>query len=312
MHEYKLECPHCAQPLEIPSDLLGQTLDCPSCGGQFSVPKPTPVAVRAVKTESDQNAQSSVADTSSLTSCFLELQSASNFRLVRQTLRTAGIGSIVFGLLAMFVGFGNMMDNPLNAILGMIGLFLVGEGIWIIVSPSPKGLVVDGIFLCALGAWNIFITAMNSMGGDEGYRFFGILGLWQVVWGTQSFVRYRRFSTVPTTKPADALLVEIDNVVNDIALANVKNQPDMVEIQTKSLAGKEVWKGRFVAGGVIFVEGSGPNAVFANKADVEIVKKGKVLFGKTQKIKCKLGSVRFDGTIAPLYMERLDAWTTSQ
>ena len=46
MSDPKYECPHCSQHLEVPDDLLGQTLECPSCKGQFSIPKPTPVAAQ--------------------------------------------------------------------------------------------------------------------------------------------------------------------------------------------------------------------------------------------------------------------------
>ncbi len=47
MSESEYECPHCSQHLEVPDDLLGQTLECPSCKGQFSIPKSAP-AVAAV------------------------------------------------------------------------------------------------------------------------------------------------------------------------------------------------------------------------------------------------------------------------
>lgn len=34
------ECPHCNQNLEVPGDLLGQTIECPTCKGHITLPKP--------------------------------------------------------------------------------------------------------------------------------------------------------------------------------------------------------------------------------------------------------------------------------
>ena len=42
MSDIKLNCPHCEQSLDIPSELLGQTVECPSCQGSIALPKPEP------------------------------------------------------------------------------------------------------------------------------------------------------------------------------------------------------------------------------------------------------------------------------
>jgi uncharacterized membrane protein len=57
-----------------------------------------------------------------------ELQKISDYRTIRKTLRPAGIGSIVFGVLAVVMGIASIEDNSLNAILALIGLFLLVEG----------------------------------------------------------------------------------------------------------------------------------------------------------------------------------------
>jgi len=40
--DFKFNCPHCEQPLEAPEDMLGQTIECPSCNGSLELPKPDP------------------------------------------------------------------------------------------------------------------------------------------------------------------------------------------------------------------------------------------------------------------------------
>ncbi len=42
MSDLELNCPHCQQPLEAPEEMLGETVECPSCQGSFQLPNPTP------------------------------------------------------------------------------------------------------------------------------------------------------------------------------------------------------------------------------------------------------------------------------
>lgn len=42
MSDYEFDCPHCGQSLEAPEDMLGETIDCPSCNGKLALPKPEP------------------------------------------------------------------------------------------------------------------------------------------------------------------------------------------------------------------------------------------------------------------------------
>jgi len=40
MNYYRFYCSHCGQSLEAPEDMLGETIDCPSCNGKFELPNP--------------------------------------------------------------------------------------------------------------------------------------------------------------------------------------------------------------------------------------------------------------------------------
>lgn len=47
--DYKITCPHCRQPLEVPKEMLGQAVECPTCNNQFKLPNPAiPAIPRAV------------------------------------------------------------------------------------------------------------------------------------------------------------------------------------------------------------------------------------------------------------------------
>ena len=40
MSDYKFNCPQCGQRLEAPHDMVGQTIECPTCNGQIPIPQP--------------------------------------------------------------------------------------------------------------------------------------------------------------------------------------------------------------------------------------------------------------------------------
>ena len=42
MSDFKFNCPHCEQSLEAPEEMLGQTIECPSCSGSIQLPEPEP------------------------------------------------------------------------------------------------------------------------------------------------------------------------------------------------------------------------------------------------------------------------------
>jgi hypothetical protein len=44
MSDLKFNCPHCEQSLEAPDEMLGQTIDCPSCNCQIDLPKKEPLS----------------------------------------------------------------------------------------------------------------------------------------------------------------------------------------------------------------------------------------------------------------------------
>ena len=44
MSNLNFSCPHCQQSLDIPEELLGQVVECPTCNGSIQLPEPEPVA----------------------------------------------------------------------------------------------------------------------------------------------------------------------------------------------------------------------------------------------------------------------------
>jgi uncharacterized membrane protein len=87
-----------------------------------------------------------------------ELQQIADYWKARKTLRAAGIGGLLFGVLAIVMGAVGLQESILNLILILIGMFLLGEGIFNLVMPTADGIVVDGIGLVVVGLWNAIVN----------------------------------------------------------------------------------------------------------------------------------------------------------
>lgn len=243
--------------------------------------------------------------TDSLDSQFTELQDASSYRIVHKTLKYRGIGSIIFGIIALAVGFGGMQENPINGILVLIGLFLLIEGVWVVSSPKPAGMIVDGIAMLTVGIWNILVTIAN-IANDGGFQFFIVIGVWQIIWGCQSFQRYKRFSKMPVNKPSKETLKQIDDLMNTIIKVKAKEQDNIIEFKTNRP--QQLWKGKLSQNTAIFVERTGQDIMFAAKHEVDFIKEGKSLLGKALKASFGVRERKLTGTIMPEYFERFEMW----
>ena len=241
-----------------------------------------------------------------------ELQKVADYRSVRKGFKGAAIGSIIFGLLAMGAGFGSAEEGSLNVILGFIGIFLLAEGIWLIRTPNPKGLIVDGITFCIVGIWNIVVTFASAAITGAANNLFALVGVFQIIWGIQSYRRYSRFAGTPTQKPSEQSLKQVEDIVNPVTKAKFSESEDIIEFQmTRGGFSWKSWRGKLSGDVGIFVAKAGDDTLFARRDEVDFISKGKVpisLPGKTLKVSIQIGKRTFNGIISPESMARYESW----
>jgi hypothetical protein len=244
-----------------------------------------------------------------------ELQKISNYRSVNKVLRWSAIGSITFGLIAVVSGVISIEENPINLVLALIGVFLLIEGIWLILAPNPKGVIIDGIALFAIGIWNIITTMMNWAAGYTNGVFFYILGFIQIVWGIQSFTRYHHLSRIPSQKPNEESITRVNEIIKSV----IKSQPG----ESKNVVQFEIlgrfqflgtsWKGKLSGDVGIFANRAGNEAVFTLRDEAQFTKKGKslsILSGKRINVSMKIGNRKLNGVMSPEFFNRLESWKT--
>ncbi len=239
---------------------------------------------------------------------FDELQRVANFRHVQKTLKASGTGSIVFGLIAIVVGVMAMQHNPVNAILLGIGILLAVEGTWLVIAPAPAGIIVDGISLMLVGVWNIWVT-INNMAAGQHTSTWGVIGVFQIIWGFQSFSRYSRFSKMPRETPSPATIQRIDEIVKDIAKTKPAVDPEIIDFKMQAFfGGVQPWKARLRGNHAVFVGPGGKDVIFARTREVDIRSAGKKALSKTLKATFRITDRNFKGIISPESFARYQTW----
>ena len=242
-----------------------------------------------------------------LTQDFDELQKASNYRTIRKALRNAGIGSIVFGSIALLAGLPGVSESLLDAGLAIIGLMLLSEGLWILKAPSPKGLIADGIVLIILGAWNILTSILDTAEGLRVARGFVMLGGWQIIWGIQSIGRYKLFAEMPMARPPDHVLRWLDDLAKRIHKTGTAEVSDIIVFQADSEK-KKSWRALLCGDTAVLVQGDGEHLVFARRGDVYITSHGEAGVGNLIRITHQVGELSEPGLMSPEYLERYTIW----
>ena len=240
------------------------------------------------------------------------LRTLSEYVQIKEKLKSAGLWSIFLGLLAMAQGSAIAgTDRTIGLTIGLIGLFLLVEGIWLRVAPTPIGLVLEGIALILLGIWNLLETVHGLITRRQ-MGVMGFIGAVQVFVGVQSIREFPGFRKVRRSTPPDVIR-EVENLINGIRKANAKSCDDIIEIQSTSfLAGSTKWKARLAGPCAICITGKKDKVLILAEDEVLLERTGKVLLGKTLRIEGRLGADAVKGTMSPEHFERFEAWKVQE
>jgi hypothetical protein len=190
----------------------------------------------------------------------LDLQRAASFIMIKKRLKSTGISSIIFGIIAFY--FGTITDSQTAKLaISAIGIFLVAEGIWVISSPSPAGILMDCFGIAAVGLWNIAALLTGGMS-----IMWVLLGVWQIKWAFDRYKEYKVFSKMASQKPTTESMAQMDAMVKDILSRDVAASSDIAEIKLKNV----VWRMLFIERAAIFVAANGRGIFVQNREDVTL------------------------------------------
>ena len=296
----KVGCPKCGLVLEAPDAMAGRAVQCSRCSEVFTLAPPAPAAPMAAAGPYNPYAPPTMDGSPAAGPTASDLDQVIEHRKQRMMMRGAGTGSLIFGVIAIGMGVAMLGENPLNIVLIALGLYLCGEGIWLLAAPGAAGLVAHGIGMLMIGSWNLLITVLEAAAGGRVTKV-AVLGVFQLFWGFQSFWQARKYAISP--KPSDETLKALDALVKSITKAKMANDPTLIEF-----AANGNWKARLSGRQAVFVHQNAQDIVFADQSQVEFVDNGKVLMGSSRKVQFNFGAKKLKGTCSPDAMARYQAW----
>jgi hypothetical protein len=241
------------------------------------------------------------------------LQKAADYLNSVRSLRWSGVGDIFWGLLVLPAAAISFRFDPLHLGLLALGTALSGIGLWIIIRPSPIGMIFDGIILLVVAAWNAMVCEMLLRRTGNAPIFWVIIALAQIYWGIQRLRRYPRFAAAVAMQPSANTLNWLAGLVRDARKAKPRKDAQAVQFVRNGSLVREKWKGLLMNEIGVFVASAGGiggrrDVVLASKDAVEIVSKKKKLFGSKSRIKLRLRERVFKAQIPADSLQRLTDW----
>ena len=201
-----------------------------------------------------------------------------------------------------------MQVHPLNAVLVALGAFLVIEGVLVIASPSPGGIIIDGIAILMIGGWNIAISAMEATAGGGSPGFFMYFGVFQIIAGVKRLADFRHFTNLPE-KPGDEAVSRLNEMVKNVLKARPKSDMSIIEFAAKEKSVQVSWRGKMLDDAAIFIrKAARQDIALAEKEEVNIIRQKGPPVRKKIPITCQVGKDMMYGTIAPEHFARYESW----
>ncbi|MHB0997621.1 MAG: hypothetical protein ACYC27_00125 [Armatimonadota bacterium] len=189
----------------------------------------------------------------------VDLQRAANILMVQNKLKPSGISGIVFGALALLGGYS--LSSLQDQFLALIGLFLIFEGIWVLLWPSANGLLMNSVGIAAVGIYNIVSSFLP--GNQSAWPIFGLL---QLQWAFSRYKEYKMFKSITALAPSDESFQFMKALVKDIETREVDTSGNMIRF----ILGSTEYKAILMDRSAVLVSLDGKLVLVWNRLDAQL------------------------------------------
>ncbi|MBC7250129.1 MAG: zinc ribbon domain-containing protein [Anaerolineae bacterium] len=231
-----------------------------------------------------------------------ELESAWEAAKLRNSLRSSGGWNIFWGIVAILTALATVEQSGCNAVLLLLGLFLIGAGIAAWRSPGPSTLQANGVALLLVGGWNIGISLLALSAGEPSQSFWIVLGGFQVIWAIQRFAQSSKFGRVQHVP--ESTIARAESLVKQVQGARGGTAGDLITFRARS----KNWKGQLAPEIVTLVAGNAQEVRFVPADEFALIAQGEVKPKKQVKVSVRVGTDTWTGKVPYESLQRYENW----
>ena len=162
-------------------------------------------------------------------------------------LRTDGWFNLFLGGLTLWLGLSGPSQTSFPRLIqAVLGLLILGQSLWAIVTPSTPAILRFAIVLLAAGVWNMLLAIVGRLAG--GLFLVGLLGIAQLWWAIQAYGQYRRYKHMALPDPPDDEVRFYDEIWHAIAKGVLKRDAAVINLWVRL----DKWRGLLLEDKVVF------------------------------------------------------------
>jgi hypothetical protein len=162
-------------------------------------------------------------------------------------LRTDGWFNLFLGGITLWLGLSGPWQTSFPRLIqAVLGLLIVGQSLWAIVTPSTPAILRFAIVLLAAGVWNILLAIVGRLAG--GLFLVGLLGIAQLWWAIQAYRQYQRYTQMALPDPPEDEVRFYNEIWHAITKGALKQDTAVINLWVRL----DKWRGLLLEDKVVF------------------------------------------------------------
>jgi hypothetical protein len=231
------------------------------------------------------------------------LQRTADYYLVHHRLRSLGRSSVVFGVFNLLASLIPIQGPFICTTLAVIGLCLLVEGFWILLSPTLQSVLFHGLVLLVVGAGELSIAVYDLVVDGRVHLLITFLGLAHVAGAIRWFRSYARFRDVMQEPPPLEDLKGMERLFHALQRSRERD-PGFVQFTVPP----RIWKGMLSRDLVLLADSLKQQVIVACKDDVDWTIDGTTVFGVRHMATLRVREYQFQALLSPPSFAKLADW----
>jgi len=216
------------------------------------------------------------------------------FYFLKRWLHSTGWLNIFLGGFTIWMALSGYRFSYLDGGQLLMGLLILGQSVWAVVSPRVQALLRFAILFLLAGAWNTGLGLYSYSGSFLSLSV--LLGLAQFWWAFTTYREYVRYENWNVSIPPSSAEREYRSIWKSVVKGDIKKAPNSIQLWI----GRDEWRGTLFDNHVVFAHSRRKLLTIQQKEDTEF-RPGRANYAARRRI---YGRLWFRGELIRTMMKR--------